>query len=197
MGDEGGDVLLQEWSSRFEELIDEENNTEGAIKLLEDVIAKLESLHNADTNLTLATALNDVGKLYANLGFSNKADSCLTRALLIKHKAEQQQQPHSSSNLRYGELNSCLQFLYILFVSHQLCFLFLLCGLELENNKRVSENSKEIAASEPSTSSDEGKGNKFCVFFFLIINKFMYLVFPVGVLFYDGHPSLYIFDILV
>jgi tetratricopeptide (TPR) repeat protein len=125
MGDEGGDALLKEWSSRVEQLIDEENNTEGAIKLLEDVIAKLESLGDADTSLTLAAALNDIGKLYANLGFSIKADSCFTRALLIKHRA-QQQQPYSSSNLR-----------------------------EEENSKRLSENLKEIAASEPSTSSDE------------------------------------------
>lgn len=125
MGDEGGDALLNEWSSRAEQLIDKENDTEGAIKLLEDVIAKLESLHNAETNLTLAAALNDIGKLYANLGFSIKADSCFTRALLIKHRA-QQQQPHSSSDLR-----------------------------EEENSKRVSENSNEVAGSEPSTSSDE------------------------------------------
>lgn len=127
MGDEGGDALLKEWSSRAEQLIDEENDTEGAIKFLEDVIAKLESLHNADTNLTLAAALNDIGKLYASLGFSIKADSCFTRALLIKDRAQQQQQqPQSSSDLR-----------------------------EEENSKRVSENSKEVAVSEPSSSSDE------------------------------------------
>ena len=121
MGDGGGDVLLQEWSSRAEQLIDEENNTEGAIKLLEDVIEKLESLQNADTNLTLAAALNDIGKLYANLGFSIKADSCLTKAMLIKDRA-QQQQPHFSSKVRYGDSNSCLHLLYILFVFHQFCF---------------------------------------------------------------------------
>lgn len=124
MGDESRDASL-EWSSRVEQLIGEENNTEGAIKLLEDVIAKLESLPNADTNLTLAVALNDIGKLYASLGFSIKADSCFTKALLIKHRA-QQQQPNSSYNLR-----------------------------QEENGKRLSGNSKETAATEPSTSSDE------------------------------------------
>jgi len=50
-----------------------------AVKLLE---AKLESFPNADTNHTFSAALNDIGKFVSSLGFSIKADSCFTKALL-------------------------------------------------------------------------------------------------------------------
>lgn len=93
-----------------------------AVKLLE---AKLEIFPNVDTNHTFSAALNDIGKFVSSLGFAIKADSCFTKALLIKHRA-QQQQPKPSSNIR-----------------------------EEQNHKRLSENSKETAASEPSTSSDK------------------------------------------
>eukprot|EP01018_Ginkgo_biloba_P012466 Gb_20134 [translate_table: standard] len=121
-----GDVL-QNWSSRVEELVDEDN-TEGAVKLLEDVIAKLEILNNANINLTLAAALNDVGRLYANQGLSIKADSFFTKALLIKQRAQQ-----SGANLREEQKNGTLG------------------GPNLEEN----EKSKEIPTGEASRCSDE------------------------------------------
>ncbi|GLJ55835.1 hypothetical protein SUGI_1198860 [Cryptomeria japonica] len=86
----GGEDLLLTWSSKVEELVDEDK-TEEAINLLNDVIAKLEILDDAHTNLTLSAACNDIGRLYTKGGFSDKADSFFTKAFLIKQEAQQQQ----------------------------------------------------------------------------------------------------------
>ncbi|KAH9317267.1 hypothetical protein KI387_019036, partial [Taxus chinensis] len=96
MGD-GGEDVLSTWSSKVEELVDE-GKTGEAITLLNSVIAKLETLDDAHTNLTLAAACNDIGRLYAKDGFSIKADSFFTRAFLIKQGAQQ----NHTDNFRNG-----------------------------------------------------------------------------------------------
>ena len=76
------DVLLKVWSSVAEQPIDEEDTRKVSSNFWLDVIAKLEILHNDNTNPTLATALNGIAKLSVNLGFSIKVVPCFIRALL-------------------------------------------------------------------------------------------------------------------
>ena len=64
--------MLKEWSSVAERPIDEEDTRKVSPNFWLDVTAKLEILHNDNTNITIASALNGIGKLYVNLGFSIK-----------------------------------------------------------------------------------------------------------------------------
>lgn len=78
---------LDGWSARVEDLIDKEDE-DGAVKLLENVVAKLSLTQGSSTKLGLAAALNDLGGLYSSRGLSLKADSLFSEALLIKKTAE-------------------------------------------------------------------------------------------------------------
>lgn len=83
------EVSLEGWSTRVEDLLDKDDE-DGAVKLLESVIAKLSVLaENANSNLTLAAAMSDLAGLYTARGMSLKADQLLSDALLIKNKAEE------------------------------------------------------------------------------------------------------------
>lgn len=81
------EVSLEGWSTRVEDLIDKDDK-EGAVKLLEGVIAKLSLAKNADSNLGMAAAMSDLGRLYGSRGMSLKADKLLSDSLLIRKKAE-------------------------------------------------------------------------------------------------------------
>lgn len=81
------EVSLEGWSTRVEDLLDEDDE-DGAVKLLEGVIAKLSVAENAASNLALAAAMSDLGGLYGPRGMSLKADRLLSDSLLIKSKAE-------------------------------------------------------------------------------------------------------------
>ena len=81
------EVSLEGWSTRVEDLLDKDDG-DGAVKLLEGVIAKLSLEKNADSNLGLAAAMGDLGRLYGSRGMSLKADKLLSDAFLIKKIAE-------------------------------------------------------------------------------------------------------------
>lgn len=82
------DVVLEGWSTRVEDLLDEGDEA-GAVKVLEGVIAKLSVSKNAASNLGLAVAMSDLARLYGSRGMSLKADELLSESLLIKKKAEE------------------------------------------------------------------------------------------------------------
>ncbi|KAG0583244.1 hypothetical protein KC19_3G120500 [Ceratodon purpureus] len=81
------EVSLEGWSTRVEDLLDKDDE-EGAVKLLEGVIAKLSLAKNATSNLGLAAAMSDLGRLYGSRGMSLKADQLLSDSLLLRTKAE-------------------------------------------------------------------------------------------------------------
>lgn len=81
------EVSLEGWSTRVEDLLDKDDE-DGAVKVLEGVIAKLSLAKNADSNLGLAVAMSDLGALYGSRGMSLKADKLLSESLLIKKIAE-------------------------------------------------------------------------------------------------------------
>lgn len=81
------EVSLEGWSTRVEDLLDKDDE-DGAVALLERVIAKLSLEKNAACNLGLAAAMGDLGALYGSRGLSLKADKLLSDSLLIKHKSE-------------------------------------------------------------------------------------------------------------
>ncbi|KAH8937645.1 hypothetical protein BDL97_16G039400 [Sphagnum fallax] len=89
MAEDGSDALLRGWSARVEELVDQQDH-DGAVNLLEEVIAKLSLGENAASNLGLAAALQDLGGLYASEGLSLRADSLLSSSLVIRQRAEKQ-----------------------------------------------------------------------------------------------------------
>jgi hypothetical protein len=89
MAEDGSDALLQGWSARVEELVDQQDH-DGAVNLLEEVIAKFSLGENAASNLGLAAALQDLGALYASKGLSLRADSLLSSSLVIRQRAQKQ-----------------------------------------------------------------------------------------------------------
>lgn len=90
-------VELEGWSTRVEDLVDNDDE-DGAVKLLESVIAKLSISKDAQYNLGLAAAMNDLAGLYTSQGLSLKADALLSDSLLIKKNVEQAPQPRDSSS---------------------------------------------------------------------------------------------------
>jgi hypothetical protein len=90
-------VELEGWSTRVEDLVDNDDE-DGAVKLLESVIAKLSISKDAQCNLALAAAMNDLAGLYTSQGLSLKADALLSDSLLIKKNVEQAPQPRDSSS---------------------------------------------------------------------------------------------------
>lgn len=99
-------VELEGWSTRVEDLVDNDDE-DGAVKLLESVIAKLSVSKDAQYNLGLAAAMNDLAGLYTSQGLSLKADALLSDSLLIKKSVEQAPQPRDSSSW-YVVINSAL-----------------------------------------------------------------------------------------
>ncbi len=89
MAEDGSDALLRGWSARVEELVDQQDH-DGAVNLLEEVISKLSLGDNAASNLGLAAALQDLGGLYASEGLSLRADSLLSSSLVIRQRAQKQ-----------------------------------------------------------------------------------------------------------
>lgn len=81
------EVSLEGWSTRVEDLLDNDDE-DGAVKLLEGVIAKLSAAEDATSNLTLAAAMSDLAGLSGSRGMSLKADKLLSDSLLIKKRAE-------------------------------------------------------------------------------------------------------------
>ncbi|KAL2622385.1 hypothetical protein R1flu_002590 [Riccia fluitans] len=77
---------LKGWSSRVEDLLDG-GDVDGAVKLLKKVVESLQLSDDADTNLGLSAALNDLGEIYASQGLSLLSDECFTSSLLIKQRA--------------------------------------------------------------------------------------------------------------
>ncbi|KAK9156863.1 hypothetical protein Scep_003437 [Stephania cephalantha] len=78
------------WSTKVEDLIDK-GDEDGAISLLESVIANLETLNSSPSSsdlLRLAAALTDLSNLYSNRGFSLKSDDLQSRAFVIKERAQ-------------------------------------------------------------------------------------------------------------
>lgn len=90
-------VELEGWSTRVEDLVDNDDE-DGAVKLLESVIAKLSISKDAQCNLGLAAAMNDLAGLYTSQGLSLKADALLSDSLLIKKNVEQAPQPTDASS---------------------------------------------------------------------------------------------------
>ena len=90
-------VELEGWSTRVEDLVDNDDE-DGAVKLLESVVAKLSISKDAQCNLALAAAMNDLAGLYTSQGLSLKADALLSDSLLIKKNVEQAPQPRDSSS---------------------------------------------------------------------------------------------------
>lgn len=81
------------WSDRVEDLVDN-GDVDGAISLLETVIANLETLGSSSSSssspsgdLRLATALSDLADIHSSRGFSIKADELQSRALLVRARA--------------------------------------------------------------------------------------------------------------
>ena len=90
-------VELEGWSTRVEDLVDNDDE-DGAVKLLESVVATLSISKDAQCNLALAAAMNDLAGLYTSQGLSLKADALLSDSLLIKKNVEQAPQPRDSSS---------------------------------------------------------------------------------------------------
>eukprot|EP00252_Welwitschia_mirabilis_P010150 TRINITY_DN2329_c0_g1_i1.p1 TRINITY_DN2329_c0_g1~~TRINITY_DN2329_c0_g1_i1.p1 ORF type:complete len:396 (+),score=71.39 TRINITY_DN2329_c0_g1_i1:138-1190(+) len=76
------------WQERLEKLIDD-GELESATAFMEQVISTLENLPNSHSDLRLAAALNETGRLYSTRGFSMKADSVFEKSLVIKNRAYQ------------------------------------------------------------------------------------------------------------
>lgn len=84
---EGADAPAN-WSVDVEELVDRDD-VDGAITLLESVVAALErcpsgSATSPAPDLRLAYALTDLAGLYRARGFSSKSDELESRALVVK-----------------------------------------------------------------------------------------------------------------
>ncbi|XP_002513720.2 uncharacterized protein LOC8281019 isoform X1 [Ricinus communis] len=80
--------LNQNWSEAVEDLVTA-GDTNGAISLLETVVSKLEGISSPSetVDLQLASALDELSKLYSTNHFSLKSDELLSRASLLKHRA--------------------------------------------------------------------------------------------------------------
>jgi len=102
------EVSLEGWSTRVEDLLDKDDE-DGAVKLLEGVVAKLLVAENAASNLTLAAAMSDLAGLYGSRGMSLKADKLLSDSLLIKKKAEEGA-TSEADHLSWYELLAVLSF---------------------------------------------------------------------------------------
>lgn len=78
------------WGDRVEDLVDS-GDVEGAISLLESVIANFGTLGSSSSsssdNLRLAAALGDLADLQSSRGFSLRADELRSRALLLRARA--------------------------------------------------------------------------------------------------------------
>ncbi|XVF19623.1 hypothetical protein REPUB_Repub11eG0126700 [Reevesia pubescens] len=74
------------WSEEVEDLVTA-GDTEGAISFLENTISKLQTTSSSD-DLRLASALSDLASLYSSIGFSLKSDQLLSRASLLKLRAQ-------------------------------------------------------------------------------------------------------------
>lgn len=76
------------WSEEVEDLISS-GDTDAAIYFLESFITDLEK-QTLPSDLQLAHALTELGRLYSANGFSFKADHLQSRALLIRQRALQE-----------------------------------------------------------------------------------------------------------
>ncbi|KAI4321312.1 hypothetical protein MLD38_034709 [Melastoma candidum] len=81
------------WSEEVEDLVSA-GDVDGAISLLESVVAGLESLRCPDrdrqsTSLQLSSALTELSRLFASRGFSLKSDEVAARASVARHRALQ------------------------------------------------------------------------------------------------------------
>ncbi|XP_072962866.1 uncharacterized protein [Typha angustifolia] len=80
------------WTDEVEDLVDR-GDVDGAISLLESIVAKLETLDcssppsSAADDLRLAAALGDLADIYASRGFSLKADEIRSRAIAARSRA--------------------------------------------------------------------------------------------------------------
>ncbi|XP_010322442.1 uncharacterized protein [Solanum lycopersicum] len=77
------------WSEKVEDLVDA-GEIDGAISLLEELVAKLEyeSQNSSNSQLPLSTALLELSKLYSTQGLSLRADQTRSKAFLIKQQQE-------------------------------------------------------------------------------------------------------------
>ncbi|KAJ7530893.1 hypothetical protein O6H91_14G023800 [Diphasiastrum complanatum] len=100
--------VLKNWSSRVEDLLDD-GDQEGAIQLLEEVIASLEKSGSAATDLSLAPALHDLAMLLDRQGLSLKADNLRSWELVIKQRAQDADESgpwEEKSDLLFSNCNS-------------------------------------------------------------------------------------------
>lgn len=83
-----GGTTVPNWTEEVEDLV-HDGDVDRAISFLESTVSTLENQLKNDENGVadqLATALQDLSKLYSAQGFSLRADQTFSRALQIKHR---------------------------------------------------------------------------------------------------------------